>query len=133
MNLYVYLQVKDPQKIHFTSPFSKLFKSKRYTCFEADQESEPYLLAQGSDFLKAADHVVIHLDVEEGIAIGNLAHFFESLRKQKTSPYMVCQGKNKALQNMIKALKKEVTFVSSEREAIGCFEDYLKSNLSASK
>lgn len=133
MNLYAYLQVKDPQKILFSSPFSELFKSKGYTFFEADQDSESFLFAQGSNFLQEAEHVVIHLDVEEGVSIRNLAHFFESLRKYKSSPFMVCQGQNIAIQNMIKALKKEVSYVLSEGEAFACFEDYFKSNSSASK
>lgn len=127
MKLYIYLQMKPPQAIKFSSPFCEIFKSKGYHCLDADQDSEPYLITQGLAFLKEANEVVLHLSVQKGISLGKVAHFFEGLRKVKTLSIIICEGKNEEIKKTLKFLKRDVIYVSEEKEALSQFEHYFNS------
>lgn len=127
MKVYIYLQIKPPQEVQFHSPFREIFKSKGYQCFDADQDSDSFLISQGLSFMKEAEEVVIHLSVKKPTLPGSIVHFFEVLRKVKTPVFIVCEGGNEMIEKMLKLLKRDVNFTSTEEEVLSHFEHYLSS------
>ena len=110
MQLFIYLQAKPIEEIHYTHPLRNELKKNfpGLTLFEADQASDQYQLAIGKDLIKEAKKVVLWIEGNKEVRIGVLAGLFEALRKKEQPIMTIFDGEHPVLAKMLSLFDTEI-------------------------
>ena len=111
MTLFIHLQIKPIEQIQFRNEWVEMMKTEfpDALIFEADSHSEPFVISQGTSFLKEAEKVVLCLDSNQNEKLGSCAPLIEKvLRNKAIAPFILIQGEHLMFEKMAKMMKKEV-------------------------
>ena len=109
MTVYCYLQVKPISSIQFASPLSNWLKAAvpQCTSIALDNHSETFLINHAAQSVSEAKEVILHLEVEQGLAPGGLMVIFEALRKKKPPVLIYLDGTNPTVEKILRILPQQ--------------------------
>lgn len=117
MHLFLYIQIKPAQEIHFGNPFSKLVNDDEILFLDADNHSDEIVINHQVQSIKEANQITLVLDVSPDETIGKTVRLLERLLRQKRIPLQVLlHGQHQLIEKMLQLAKANLTRATHEQE-----------------